>query len=134
MRTVIMIASVLFALTTLTLRAAENFDGLWASTKEECIDDDGPDSKTLIDLGKAIGGKPAPIVDRYENHCRVDGKTTVGNGMNLAVTCFEFWDNFEKELEGRKATIKLLRGRGGTLVIDGKSYLRCKIKVVPANR
>lgn len=134
MRKAIMIASILFALTTVTLRAAENFDGLWARTREECIDDDRPDSKTLIDLSKAIGGKPAPIVDHYENHCRVDGKTVVGNGMNLAVTCFEFWDDFEKELEGRKATVKLLPGRGGTLVIDGQSYLRCKTKVDPANR
>jgi len=134
MRKVIMIASILLALTTLTLRAAENFDGLWAMTREECIDDDGPDSKTFIDLGKAIGGKPEPIVDRYENHCRVDGKTVVGNGMNLAVTCFEFWDDFKKDFEGRKATVKLSRGRGGTLVIDGKSYLRCKTKVDPANR
>ena len=130
----ITMAGILFALTTSTLRAAESSDGLWAKTKEECLDKESPDSKTFIDLSKAIGGKPAPIVDHYEDHCRVDGKTVVGDVVNVSVTCFEFWDDFKKDFEGRKTTIKLSPGKNGTLKIDGKSYLRCKTNGGPTDR
>ena len=82
-------------------------------------------------MSKPIGGKPAPMVDQYENHCRIDRKTAVGDGINLSVTCFEFWDNFKKGIEPRKATFKLAPGTNGTIKIDGKTYLRCKM---PAGR
>ncbi len=128
MRNITAIASLVFLLATLSLQAAESFDGLWAKTKKECRNTDNADSRTFIDLDKPIGGKPAPMVDQYENHCRIDRKTAVGNGMNLAVTCFEFWDDFKKNVEGRKATIKLSLRSNGILEIDGKPYLRCKAK------
>ena len=83
-------------------QAAENFDGLWARTAKDCRNKEGPDSKTLIDMSKPIGGKPAPMVDQYENHCRIDRKTGVGDGINLSVTCFEFWDYFNKGVEPGK--------------------------------
>ena len=67
------------------------------------------------------------MVDQYENHCRIDRKTAVGDGINLAVTCFEFWDDFKKGTDSRKATIKLAPGSNGTIKIDGKPYLRCKV-------
>jgi len=73
--------------------AAQTFDGLWATSKKDCPEHDGPDSKTLIDLDNVINGKPAPLVDRYENHCRVDSKTPAGDGLVLQTTCFEFWDD-----------------------------------------
>jgi hypothetical protein len=49
--------------------AAHPFDGLWATTKKDCGDTEGPDSKTFIDLDNVIKGKSAPRVDQYENHC-----------------------------------------------------------------
>lgn len=129
MRNVPMIAAagiVLFA--TSPALAAEPFDGLWASTKKDCRDNDGPDSKTMIDLDNVIKGKPAPLVDRYENHCRIDRKTPAGNGLVLSATCFEFWDDYTKGVNGSKVTIKLAPGANGTIKIDGKSYLLCKRK------
>lgn len=129
MRNVITVAGILLAVAILTpsLQAAESFDGLWALTKKECRNTDEADSRTLIDLSKPIGGNPAPMVDQYENHCRIDRKTVVGDGIHLSVTCFEFRDNFKKDIEPRKATFKLAPGPNGTIKIDGKAYLRCKL-------
>src|SRR5438445_12143308 len=126
MRNVIKLASLILVLTAPSSRAAETFDGLWARTAKDCGNQEGPDSKTFIDLSKPIGGKPAPLVDQYENHCRIDRKTPVGDGLHLAVACFEFWDDFKKGTDSRKATIKLAPGSNGTIKIDGKPYLRCK--------
>ena len=129
MRNVITVAGIMLAVAAVTssLQAAESFDGLWALTKKDCRNTDEADSRTFIDLSKPIGGKPAPMVDQHENHCRIDRKTTIGDGINLSVTCFEFWDNFKKGIEPRKATIKLSPGPNGTIKIDGKAYLRCKM-------
>ena len=126
---VITLASVfsMLALHT-TSHAAPAFDGLWATSKKDCRDKDGPDSKTFIDLENVIKGKPAPLVDQYENHCRVDRKTPAGDGLVLSTTCFEFWDDYNKDANGRKVTIKLSPGLKDTLRIDGKSYLLCKRK------
>ena len=126
---VITIASILaiFAAQT-SSHAAPVFDGLWATSKKDCRDKDGPDSKTFIDLDNVIKGKPAPLVDQYENHCRVDRKTPTGDGLVLSTTCFEFWDDYNKGANGRKVTIKLAAGPKDTIRIDGKSYLLCKRK------
>src|SRR5882757_6110899 len=122
MRELITVAGIMFAVFVVTpsVHAAESFDGLWALTKKECRNTDQADSRTFIDLSKPIGGKPAPMVDQHENHCRIDRKTAIGDGMNLSVSCFEFWDNFEKGIEPRKATIKLSPGPNGAIKIDGK--------------
>ena len=129
MRKLITVAGIMLAVATVTpaLQAAESFDGLWALTKKECRNTDQADSRTFIDLSKPIGGKPAPMVDQHENHCRIDRKTTIGDGINLSVTCFEFWDNFKKNIEPRKATIRLEPGPNGTIKIDGKGHRRCKM-------
>jgi hypothetical protein len=87
-----------------------------------------PDQQTLIDLGNVIAGKPVPIFDQYENHCRVGRKTVTGGVTSLAAICFEFWEDFTKGGEARKVTIKLVPGRNGTLKIDGKPYRRCETK------
>jgi hypothetical protein len=104
---------------------AEQFEGLWAKTKEECLDDEGPNSRTMIDLRNLVSGKPTPIFDQYENHCLIERKSVVGNDATLTVTCFEFWENFTKRIEGAKATIKLTMGRNGGLAINGEKYLYC---------
>ncbi|MCK1360646.1 hypothetical protein [Bradyrhizobium sp. 199] len=129
MRTFPMIAAagiVLFA--NQPVLAAQPFDGLWAATKKDCRDKDGPDSKTMIDLDNVIKGKPAPLVDRYENHCRIDRKTPASDGLVLSATCFEFWDDYTKGVNGSKVTIKLAPGATGTIKIDGKPYVLCKRK------
>src|SRR4051794_36050262 len=129
MRNVIAVAGIMLAVTVITpsLQAAESFNGLWALTKKECPNTDEADSRTFIDLSKPLGGKPAPMVDQHENHCRIDRKTVVGDGLTLAVTCFEFWDDFKKGTDPRKATYKLTPGANGTIKIDGKTYFRCQM-------
>ena len=133
MRNVIAAAGIMLAVIVVTpsSQAAGSFDGLWALTEKDCRNTDEADSRTFIDLSKPIGGKPAPMVDQYENHCRIDRKTAVGDGLTLSVTCFEFWDNFKKNIEPRKATFKLAPGANRTIKIDGKTYFRCKM---PASR
>ncbi|TPQ38946.1 hypothetical protein C2U70_08050 [Bradyrhizobium guangdongense] len=114
--------------------AAPPFDGLWARSQKDCRNEEGPDSKTFVDLDNVIKGKPAPIVDQYENHCRIDRKTPAGNGLVLTATCFEFWDDYKKGVDGRKVTIKLAPGANGALNIDGKPYQRCAMKKDNAGR
>jgi hypothetical protein len=131
MRNAIMIAftgALAVLATQAPLSAAQPFDGLWAATKKDCPDNDGPDSKTMIDLDNHIKGKPAPLVDQYENHCRVDRKTPASDGLVLSTTCFEFWNDYIKNANGRKVTIKLAPGTNGTIRIDGKPYVLCKRK------
>jgi hypothetical protein len=111
------------------LLAAEPFEGVWAKTQKECLDEEGPNSRTLIDLGNFIEGKPSPLFDRYENHCKIERKTAGGDGTTtLTTTCFEFWEYFIKGIEGQKTIIKLSPGPMSTLRIDGTPYRRCEEK------
>jgi len=129
MRNAIMIAfaSALAVLATQApLSAAQPFDGLRAATKKDCPYNDVPDSKTMIDLDNRIKGKLAPLVDQYENHCRVDRKTPASDGLVLSTTCFEFWDDYTKNANGRKVTVRLAPGTNGTVRIDGKPHVLCK--------
>jgi len=112
------------------LHAAEAFEGLWAQTKEECLDEEGPSSKTLIDLANVIRSKPTPIFDQYENHCRIERKSVLGNSTTLAVTCFEFWEEFMGGSGGRETIIQLSPGQEGSLLIDGQKYERCEATLV----
>ena len=129
MRTVSLIAAAGIVLVAIQpVFAVQTFDGLWASSKRDCRDREGPDSKTMIDLDNVIKGKPAPLVDRYENHCRIDRKTPAGDGLVLSATCFEFWDDYKKGVNGSKVTIKLVPGANGSIKIDGKPHLLCKRK------
>jgi hypothetical protein len=109
-------------------RRTEAFEGLWAQTKDECLDEESPTSKTLIDLNNLEDGKPAPLFDRYEHHCRIEDRANAGGDTSLTATCFEFWDDFLKGTDGIKTSIKLSLKRDGTLVIDGKKFQRCEPK------
>jgi hypothetical protein len=123
----------ILALTSLApLRASEPFEGVWAKTQAECRDEEGPNSRTLIDLGKTTDGKPAPIFDQYEHHCRIDRTSAARGGTSLAATCFEFWEDFAKGVDGRKTTIKLAPAPRNALKIDGALYQRCAVKGAPA--
>ncbi len=128
--------SVSGALLALTLAqaaalAAEPFEGVWARTARECRDQDSPTSRTLIDLGNVIADKPVPIFDQYENHCKIGRKTAAAGATLLTAACFGFWEDFNKGVQARKATIKLAPGPEGTLRIDGKLYRRCEAKQAP---
>ena len=79
--------------------AAQTFDGLWATSRKDCRDKDGPDSKTFIDLDNVIKGKPAPLVDQYENHCRVDRKTPAGDGLVLTDDLFRILGRLQQGRE-----------------------------------
>jgi hypothetical protein len=122
----------ILAIDTLTpLYAADEFEGLWAKTQKECLDEEGPNSRTLINLGNIIDGKPSPLFDQYENHCKIERRAVTPDGSTiLSATCFEFWEDFTKGSDGQSASIKLLPGSKGTLKIDGVSYRRCEEKKV----
>jgi hypothetical protein len=119
--------------------AAEPYEGAWARTSKECKDRDGATSLTIIDLKVNIDGKPRAMVEQYENHCFIDKKATTGIDTTLNATCYEFWDDFKKKVNSRKATIKLSLASKDALKIDGKQYRRCLEKaaskaVQPAKR
>jgi hypothetical protein len=105
--------------------AAEPYEGAWARTSKECKDPDGATSLTIIGLGVKIDGKSRPMVEQYEHHCFIDNKTTVGSETMVTATCYEFWDDFKKKINGTKETIKLTVMSKDALKVNGKSYLRC---------
>jgi hypothetical protein len=110
-------------LTVLPAQAAPRaeYEGTWARTKAECNDPEGPNSRTVIDMG-ARGG---PLFDQYENHCRIEKITGEGGRHALALRCFEFWEEFKKGGESNRATATLVQDGAQSLRIDGKPYVRC---------
>lgn len=108
--------------------AAEPYEGAWVKTLKDCGREDGFTSLTVIDLKVNVDGKPLPMVEQYENHCFIDRKSTAGNDTTLNATCYEFWDDFKKKVDGRKATIRLSLVSKDALKIDGKAYRRCPAK------
>lgn len=113
------------ALQVTSARAAQPFEGVWATSRADCRNTDGPSSRTLIDYTTKVDGKPTPIFDQYEHHCRIDRTSSDAATTTLAVTCFEFWEEFYKRVEGRPATIKLSQHGRQALTIDGKRFLSC---------
>jgi hypothetical protein len=109
-----------------SVRMTEAYEGLWVQTKKDCLDDDGPNSRTLIDLGNVVDGKLTPIFDQYENHCRIEEKTKSGNVTTLTLTCYEFWQYLSENKEGSPAAIVISLEQKGRIRIDGKSYQLCK--------
>jgi hypothetical protein len=105
--------------------AAEPYEGAWVKSAKECGNKDGLTSLTVIDLKVNVDGKPRPMVEQYEHHCFIDNKSTVGSDTTLTATCYEFWDDFKKEVSGTKETIRLSVLSKDTLKINGKPYLRC---------
>ena len=106
--------------------AAKSFEGVWAETQAECLDKEGPNSRTLIDFANKDKGKPLPIFEQYEWHCKVlkvvgdDKKTT------LKLRCFEFWEYLEKGTDGTDTEVVLMPESKQTLRIDSKKFVRCK--------
>ena len=115
-------------LVTPSASAAEPFEGAWARTLKDCGNADGPTSLTVIDLKVNVDGKTTPMVERYENHCFLHNWSTVGRDTTVKATCYEFWDDYRKRVNGRKSTIKLSLITKDALKLDGKSYRRCPDK------
>ncbi len=102
------------------------FDGLWAQTERECLDHEGPNSRTRIHLSNVVRGKRTPLLDQYEHHCRIENSEKRGADTTLIATCFEFWEYFEKATYGVKERIKVSSKPDGSLTINGKIYRRCQ--------
>jgi hypothetical protein len=105
---------------------AEKWEGFWATSRKDCLNKEGFDSKTMIDLKNSENGRPAPLFDQYENHCRIDSHATKGNVTTLKLTCFEFWDDYKGKKSPRRDTVTVTPVDPQKILMNGKSYLRCK--------
>jgi hypothetical protein len=106
--------------------AAETWEGLWAKTAKECRNREGPDSKTMIDLRGSENGRPAPLYDQYENHCRIDSHAKQGNLITLQLTCYEFWDDYKAKKSPRRDAVTVTPLDRQKILMNGKPYIRCK--------
>jgi hypothetical protein len=122
---VLAFALLAFAATT-ALAAAEKWEGFWAKNRKECRYSDGPDSKTMIDLRNLENGKPAPLYDQYENHCRIDSHAAEGHVSTLKLTCFEFWDDYRAKKNPRRDTVTITPLDQDRIRINGAAYIRCR--------
>jgi len=106
--------------------AAEVWEGYWAKNRKDCRYNDGPDSKTMIDLKNKENGRPAPLYDQYENHCRIDSHATRANVTTLKLTCYEFWEYYKAKKEPRRDTITVTQKDRDRIIMNGSSYIRCR--------
>ena len=102
------------------------FEGIWANTDPECQDEEGPNSRTLIDLRNLDGRTRVPLLDQYENHCRIVGVRSKGVERTLSVRCHQFWEDYQSKRGGVSRTITLSPGWNGKLLIDGATFVSCK--------
>jgi hypothetical protein len=98
-----------------------DFEGIWAQTRAECEDDEGPNSRTLIDMTS----KEGPLYDQYEHHCRIQGVAGSGDIRTLTLSCHEFWEEFRKRTSPTRESVRLEQRGAQSLRIDGKTYVRC---------
>ena len=99
------------------------FEGVWAKSERECRDEEGPNSRTMIDMRDP---KVGPLFDQYENHCRVHSVVPSSNQtFTLKVTCHEFWEEFQKRQSGQAMSIRLQVRGVNSIMLDGVRYLRC---------
>ncbi len=117
-----------------SLQAKENFEGVWARSKAECLDKEGPNFRTSIDLHVKNKGKNLALFDMYEFHCRIDDVKKAKNIVTLSAVCYEFWGNLEKNEDGYKETAKLTTNSKNVMTISHTGidkgrpakYVRCK--------
>src|SRR4051812_45534318 len=65
-----------------------SLDGLWATSKADCTDPEGPNSRTLIQ---------SRTFDQYEFHCIIRDKRREGTSWSMSLSC---------DAEGRKMNSK----------------------------
>ena len=99
------------------------FEGYWATSLRDCRQEDRPSSRTFIDLGRR-GSEP--ILDRYENHCRIRAVAGGGGIITLRLRCHEFWDEFRKRGNGRDAVARIAVKGPDSIAIDGENFRRCR--------
>ena len=117
-------ALALMVVVPVTATAREPFEGFWARSQRECKDEDGPNSRTMIDLED---DKVGPLFDQYEHHCKIVRRAAQGEIRRFEMKCYEFWENFTKNLDSRVETVVLRQGRNTRLLsINGKAYTLCK--------
>jgi hypothetical protein len=104
----------------------EPFEGLWAETEAECLDEEGPKSRTLIDLRNMVEGKRLPLFDQYENHCRIEDVIRSGFDFVLKASCYEFWQNLNKDEDRQDGLIELSIRSAPSLEINGRKFQLCK--------
>ena len=124
MRTIFTVLIVMTFCTT--SQAAERWEGIWAQTRHECADKEGPSSRTLIDLSNKEKGQLAPIYDQYENHCRIKGVSRKDGTVILHITCFEFWQDYKNKRSSRPVSVKIVYLDQQHISIDGERYQRCR--------
>jgi hypothetical protein len=125
-RAVAALAFALLAIENAGAAATETWEGLWAKTAKECRSREGADSKTMIDVRGSEDGRPAPLYDQYENHCRIDSHATQGNVITLRLTCYEFWDDYKAKKNPRRDTVTMTPLDQQKILMNGKPYIRCK--------
>lgn len=119
-------AAALLALGSQPVGAAEPFEGAWARSRKECRDREGPSSGVLINLAGRENGKAAPLFDQYEHHCRIEKVDRSGASARLSLLCYEFWEDYTANKNGRRETATLAPIDRNRLKIDGKTYMRCR--------
>ena len=105
---------------------AEAWEGFWAKNRKDCLNKEGFDSKTMIDLKGVENGRPALLYDQYENHCRIDSHAAKGNVTTLKLTCYEFWDDYKAKKNPRRDTVAVTVLDPQKILMNGKSFIRCK--------
>lgn len=106
--------------------AAEFFEGAWARTARECRNREGPGSGVLINLSGKENGKPARLFDQYEHHCRIENVERSAKGAKLSLLCFEFWDDYTANRDGRRESVTIAALERTRMKMDGKAYVRCR--------
>lgn len=101
----------------------EPYEGYWAQSRRDCRTEEGPSSRTSIDLRAAGAG---PLFDQYENHCRILSRRGAEGGVALGLRCHEFWDDFRKRANGRDTIARIAVKGENAIAIDGRPYIRCR--------
>ncbi len=106
--------------------AADPYEGLWVRHPKDCAVDDVENSRTGIDFSeRARSGGSIGLFDRYEHHCRIMARVESGHRATLRTTCFNFWEDLDKNRNGSRETHRLQIAGPDRLTIDGKAYRRC---------
>lgn len=101
-----------------SLQAKENFEGVWARSKAECLDKEGPNSRTYIDLDNKEKGKTVPVIDAYEFHCQIIKVNKSNKAISFSTQC----DTPEGIQEG---TEKITNQSKSSITMRGEKYIRC---------
>ncbi len=119
-------ASIFAIVITAACAAANPYEGLWVRNPKDCAVDDVENSRTGIDFSeRARSGGSIGLFDRYEHHCRIMARAVSGNRATLRTTCFNFWEDLEKNRDSFRETHRLEVAAPDRLIIDGQTYRRC---------